>query len=70
MDFLDRHASAYSLVDLETGSSVGAAGTRDELRELLHDEEPHALGRLLVIALDAQGRRIDDCYADELVELV
>jgi hypothetical protein len=70
MDFPDVPASAYSLVDLETGSTVGAAASRDELKEILLEEDRDALRRLLVIGLDAQGRPIGDWHADDLVELV
>jgi hypothetical protein len=53
MDFPDLPSSAYSLVDLETGGTVGAATSRDDLKEALLEEDRAALRRILVIALDA-----------------
>ena len=70
MSFDTVDAAAFALVDLESGSRVGAAHLRSQVRALLRqsrEEEPDRLAFLVVVAVDDMGQEIESWSAPEIL---
>jgi hypothetical protein len=68
--FPDVDAAGFALLDAQTGSNVGSARTRSEVRDLIseiQEETPDLVGLVLVVAVDEKGQRIDSWPASSIV---
>jgi hypothetical protein len=68
--FPDVDAAGFALLDSQTGSNVGSARTRSEVKGLIaeiQEESPDLVSMVLVVAVDEKGQRIDSWPASAIL---
>ena len=73
VSFPEVEAAGFALLDSQTGSNVGSARTRSEVRGLIEEiqeESPGLVAKVLVVAVDDKGQTIQSWPASALFSAV